>query len=528
MGEGGASEGGSRDLALGRKRSASGSKSLSRNSFRITPGKAEATGATAVPLSRLGIWERQRRYFDQTGIEAWRRNQVPSYVTTNPYIANTYAKIVRTFLEAGGQRAGPAGHGREPAYVIELGAGSGRFAHHFLTQFHGIDPPLPRNSADVRYVMTDISAATIDFWRASPAFAPYLAAGLLDFARFDTGTSAEMLLEASGERIGPGSTAPLVVIANYVFDGIPQDAFAVSGGSLYECHAAEHGRQAGPPGDGAIPSFGLTFARVPCGAGRYPDPSWNAALAACVDGLSDGAFLFPTEALACLSRLRAMTTGPILVLSCDRGHTRPEDFAGAEPPQPLRHGSFSFPVNYHALLAWSRQTGGLGLAPERGHASIAVVALAFGLDGDSAHALARAYDREVRAFGPDDFFMLKKAAEGTYHLLDLPQAIALLRLSRWDPAVLAICYDRLVELIVEATPAQRADLRAGFRHMWRQYLYLGEAEDLAFDLGSLLAGMGYGNDARDLFRISLERHGEDPATLENLARCEAAPRDPLE
>ena len=42
-------------------------------------------------LSRSLLWQLQRRYFAQAGLDAWRSGTVPHYVTSNPFIARAYA-----------------------------------------------------------------------------------------------------------------------------------------------------------------------------------------------------------------------------------------------------------------------------------------------------------------------------------------------------------------------------------------------------------------------------------------------------
>ncbi len=79
-------------------------------------------------FSRSPLWALQERYFAESGIEAWRQGAVPHYITSNPTLANSYAEIIFA-ARRDQERLGP---GKEPVYVCELGAGSGRFAFHFL------------------------------------------------------------------------------------------------------------------------------------------------------------------------------------------------------------------------------------------------------------------------------------------------------------------------------------------------------------------------------------------------------------
>src|SRR5690242_5288677 len=73
-------------------------------------------------LSRSALWQLQRLYFERAGVDAWSRGLVPHYITTNPFVAASYASMVVGYLRdlaAAGERA--AG---EPLTIIELGAGS--------------------------------------------------------------------------------------------------------------------------------------------------------------------------------------------------------------------------------------------------------------------------------------------------------------------------------------------------------------------------------------------------------------------
>src|SRR5436305_2417201 len=84
------------------------------------------------PFCRSLIWQLQDRYFAERGVEAWRQGEVPHYVTSNPTIANAYAELVLAFWRD--QQALATAASDAPQYICELGAGSGRFAFHFLTR----------------------------------------------------------------------------------------------------------------------------------------------------------------------------------------------------------------------------------------------------------------------------------------------------------------------------------------------------------------------------------------------------------
>jgi hypothetical protein len=76
------------------------------------------------PFSKLLLWDLQQHYFTIKGVDAWRRAEVPYYLTSNPTMANSYAEIVFAFL-CEQQRLAPVdGEGDEPLYLCEPGGGS--------------------------------------------------------------------------------------------------------------------------------------------------------------------------------------------------------------------------------------------------------------------------------------------------------------------------------------------------------------------------------------------------------------------
>jgi SAM-dependent MidA family methyltransferase len=75
-----------------------------------------------IPLSQSCLWQAQRHYFEEEGIHAWQ--QVPFFVTSNPFIADRYARLIIAYLQD--MQHDPA----EPIYIVELGAGTGQFSYY--------------------------------------------------------------------------------------------------------------------------------------------------------------------------------------------------------------------------------------------------------------------------------------------------------------------------------------------------------------------------------------------------------------
>src|SRR5262249_25288034 len=236
--------------------------------------------------------------FDRWGVAAWGDGYVPHYVTCNPWIARAYARVLLGWLRDARAALAPG----EPAYLLELGAGSGRFAHQLL---HALVPAWRTASlrdVPLRYVMTDITERNLTFWSEHSALGPFQEAGVLDFALFDPVEDRELCLRLSGAVLAPGAVAnPVAAVANYLFDCLPNDSFAVRAGRLHErlltitCDPPV-------PEPGAPEMFRrlvLRYEERPVAGGDYyeDEPAWNGLLSAYADRLDNTVLLFPVAGL---------------------------------------------------------------------------------------------------------------------------------------------------------------------------------------------------------------------------------------
>ena len=186
-------------------------------------------------FSQSLIWELERNYFQKQGINAWNSGTVPHYVTSNPTIAKAYAKLIFAFLRDAKNDTNNPLNSNQPLYILELGSGSGRFAYHFLKKFFSLLSNSVLKDISVKYLMTDFSQQNLDYWQQHSHLKPYLKQNLLDFALFDANQAKELKLHHSGEIINCETLKnPLVAIANYFFDCLPQDVFYINSGQIYE------------------------------------------------------------------------------------------------------------------------------------------------------------------------------------------------------------------------------------------------------------------------------------------------------
>jgi len=251
----------------------------------------------------------------------------------------------------------------------------------------------------------------------------------------------------------------------------------------------------------------------------YEEPELHELFAFYRDNLRDSHVLVPAAGLRCLRRLAALSQRGLVVLSADKGTHRLDALEGRPPPDLVRHGSFSLPVNYHALAHACAAGGGPALLPSGAHHSIDVVAL-FMLAQPGAYERTRqAYERHIDEFGPDSFFTITRHARETIPHLSADSALAYLRLSRYDSHQFGRYLPRLQELAAGFDADTRAEVTDAVEKVWELYFPLGEDLDLANSIACLFYAMDDYPRALDYFARSIEIYGRDTGTLYNMAAC---------
>jgi hypothetical protein len=144
-----------------------------------------------VPLSQSLLWRRQRDFYAQRGVKAWSDDNVPTFITSNPFFTEIYARIVANFFDDVAAMESSALSPEHPLRVLELGAGTGKFSYLFLRQLSGLLRERGIAPSAVRYCMTDCSESLPAAWRATPQLAEFVDAGILNFAVLAAGRLSE-------------------------------------------------------------------------------------------------------------------------------------------------------------------------------------------------------------------------------------------------------------------------------------------------------------------------------------------------
>lgn len=471
-------------------------------------------------FSRSMLWKIQERYFSERGVDAWRQGEVPYYVTSNPTIANSYAEIVFAFYRDR-QQLHPHTNA-EPFYICELGAGSGRFAFHFLKRLQRLCEQHDISPMSFCYVLTDVAESNLQFWEKHKSFETFFENGMLDVAQFDLNLSEQLLLRCSGKTITNESLFhPLIVIGNYVFDSIPQELYYIDKKQCYDCLISIASDQEPQPESAAALMNSLhykydynAFSNQP-----FEEKFLQELLEEYKENLSDTHLFFPANALQSLERLKNFSKAGMLLLSADKGDHRLDNLERAHAPVLVHHGSFSINVNYHAFKLFCEQENGMALFPDRSYSSVNMGCLLFVKEANAHKETHRAYQRQVIDFGPDDFFKLSKHVAQHAETMSVEDILSYLRLAFFDSQVLMLCTPRLAALVGEMKRKERESVKQALDQVWETYFPLGESADVAWHLAGLFYEMDDFHKAIYYFEKSLEIYGPYSGTLCNLSVC---------
>lgn len=462
------------------------------------------------PLSASVIWPWQERWFEQASLAVWTDDVVPHHINTSSFAAVRHARLAVAWVRSLDARpTGGWAPGRSALPVIEFGAGNGLFAHRFLRAFRNYIGPsaAPR----VRYVLSDVSEARLAALRAARPVQEAEARGELQLVRYAIGPDAPPPLAGL-------DGLPLLAIANYVFDGLPTDAYEIADGALF----ALTPRVWLPADDAALEdplsALDLDWER------EAVDPADCRDAALLRDYLAlgiDGNALVPHGARICLEACLASRCQELVVLAADRG-AMPGAPLLAAPLALAWHGSFSIDVNFDAIARWLDQRGGECLAtrsPGSNHISW------FGLVGArlaDRPLLRDAWQQGFEELGPNDYLAIKNAAIAQPPG-DVWTVLAFLRLAGHDERLwLHLVADLVASLARHevVTAEIEAAVRGAVEEV-RASALLDPHGALAFGVAQVWAALGDWPGAAQACRASLAVE-DDANVCEFLELCQRA------
>lgn len=469
-------------------------------------------------FSESCLWELQREYFHTEGIDAW-VNQVPFYVTSNPFLANCYAHIIVRLAQDWVKKH--PGAEQQPFYIVELGTGSGRLSYYILKKIEKLQQQLNLVHIQFRYVMSDFTESNLKYWEAHPALQHYLNNGMLDFAIFNMEEDTTIKLHKAGTVLTEGSMSnPLTVIGNYIFDTVSHDAFTVDNGkvkeSLVSLATYHENMKNGRPVDWE--QVQITHTAVDINEHYYDDEDFNAVVNSYNNVLTNSHILIPIAGLRTIRNLKKLCGGKILLLSTDKGYSHLEEIDHLDHPHLAFHGSFSMMVNFHAIGKYFEQCGGKALLQSL-RTGIKTAAFISGIDLNEYPELAFALWEHVERLSPGDYFILHRNISENFQHCILNTLAAHMAFTDWDPHIYQKLSKQICEQIGSAESVTVEYLTSHMPNLAENFYYLPKGYDVMFDIGILFHTLRRYTDAAKYYKLSEHYFGEQFGLAYNIGLC---------
>lgn len=494
-------------------------------------------------------------FYDRKGPDSWSQGIVPHFITCNTFITKSYVKVLHGFI-ADGLRPNAAMplDVNEPLYIIELGAGSGKFSYFMLKALEEMQAVCDFPLKNIKFIMTDFTEANFNYWQNHPALKKYFENGQLDAGIFDAVNDRSIKLWKADKVLGPDSCKnPIVIVANYLFDTLYHDIFQVDHGQLLEglvSVGSKHSEETDPLEPEIIQRLDNHYKYIPTTSSYYNEEEgdevhFRRILDWYVEHFktNQASILLPVGALRALRRLGAFSNGRALVISGDKGNNNPEQFVGLMDPHIAVHGSFSLMVNYHAIGAYFTSKGGFALHNPQEEASLKVSTFILSpessldqhtndaeylgsklnlLDENRAAKfpyLQQAFTDYVDQFGPNDYFVLQKSLKEDMTTCPLRTVVAILKLGDWDPDVFFKFRDTILTHAPTCGAKLRNDLARGIPRVWSNYYMMDTDKDIAFEIGRFYYGIREYERALHYYKESTATIGEHHVTYHNQGLC---------
>jgi tetratricopeptide (TPR) repeat protein len=482
-------------------------------------------------LSESMIWKLQRAVYLEFGPQAWSQKGVPFYITSNPFTARQYAHVVLGYLRdcIAADSATPLDFAH-PLYILDLGAGTGRFGYLFLKSLRALLRSELLRGLRICYVMTDIAEKNIAFWQQHSYLQPLIEEGVLDFSFYQVGQKEPLHLIQSQQILTKDHLVnPLILIGNYFFDTIPQDLFRIKNRTLEEGRISIFVDKAIELGTfdrdnpNIIPHMHFSFEYAPIKDldNYYSDFSaLNSLLKKYRDQFDDITFFLPVGAFQSIRYFSELSKERFLLLAGDQGTCTEEQMAKAKDPTISKHGSFSIPVNYYVISNYFIANGGHALLTTFPDPSFVVIGAIFGADILHLPETYIAFQSHIDYFEPHDYWNFVNYVEKDSPNPSLRYLLLLLKLGNWDPMNFNEFFLKIRQNLPHAPEEVRQELKKVIHKVWENFYPVSSEEgNFIMNLGVLFYDMKEYREALVYFKRSLELMGESPQILQNIAAC---------
>ncbi len=470
-------------------------------------------------FSESCLWRLQREYFDKSGIDAW-VNQVPFYITSNPYIANCYAQIVVRFIRDWTKQHPDAK--QHPFYILELGTGSGRFSFYVLKKIRELLQTLGMANISICYVMSDFTKNNIKYYETHPALIPFIEKGLIDFAIFDIETERPISLLRQNILLNPEVLVnPLVTFANYIFDTVSHDAFTVRQGKLYELllstSTTEDNLQDNKPKD--MEKLSIDFKIHEIKNDYYNDPHLDDILNQYKNTFTESSFLFPIGSIRAIKFLKKISNNKLFIISSDKGYSSIESLNHLGHPSISFHGSFSMMVNFHAIANYFKNCqGDYFLQTPRKGIKTSVFCGHFQLKDMPETSLA--IQQYIEGVSAADYFTLHRRVSDSLQEYTLEAIAAHLHFALWDPHIYLKLTNRIVSLVEESDLDTINFIASNMSTLASNYYYMPKSDCVLFEIAVFFHAIKRYEQALQYYLEASKYVGRQFSLFYNMALCQ--------
>jgi len=469
-------------------------------------------------LSKCLLWKMEREYFEKQGITAW-LHDVPFYVTSNTFIAKAYARVCMYFVRDW-IRNHPENR-KHPFYFMETGTGPGRFSYFMVKVIEEMRRELDMEDVNIIYVMTDFAKANLEYHETHHALKPYMEKGVLDLAIHDMDKDTPIKLMHSGVELNQQTLVnPLVLFANYVFDTIPNDAFAVQNGKLYELLANISTEESNLKNNYPIELEKVTveYTAKEIHGPYYGNPELDAVLDLYKNSLTDSSVLVPIGSIRGLDHLRKLANGKILLISSDKAYSDlPSLDHLGHPSLTIHGGCFSMMVNCHALGQYYKNGGGEFFPQSSRRGLKTCFYSTFSLADMPETRLAIA--DYIEKFSPADFFNIYRNMNETVQHVQMDAIASYLQLAEWDPQAYMRISARILEIINEADMDTVNFMADHMPTVASNYYYMPKADCVLFEVGVFFHAIRRYEQALEYYQKAEKFLGEQFGLKYNTALC---------
>jgi SAM-dependent MidA family methyltransferase len=184
-------------------------------------------------FSQSIMWRLMMDFYSSSGKDAWSKEIVPSFITSNCHIAKSYARLLAGYIHDLVQLGNI--DSKHKLYIVELGGGSGRLAFLILKELEKIKDRIDFPFHQIVYILTDFAEANIQFWEQHQGLSQFVKDGRLDFAKYEAVNDNSLKLRVAGTILRKNQVKnPICIVANYLIDTLCHDVFQVRDGVLME------------------------------------------------------------------------------------------------------------------------------------------------------------------------------------------------------------------------------------------------------------------------------------------------------